>query len=294
MTTSPDSIPTRRPFALVRAPAELRRLAEGWRRDGLRVALVPTMGALHEGHLSLLRAARAAADLVVLTIFVNPTQFGAGEDLDRYPRDEVGDLDKARPTGVDVAFCPSAGDMYAPGSQTFVSVRELELPLCGRSRPGHFTGVATVVTKLLHLARPHVAFFGQKDFQQLAVIRRMVRDLDFDVEIVGMPIVREPDGVAMSSRNAYLSAEERAQARCLQAGLRAARAAFDAGERDAAALLAHARAPIEGASLARIDYVELRDAAELTELTVVTRPAVLAMAVCFGKTRLLDNGVLAP
>lgn len=292
-TTSP-SVPSRRPFEIIRSPTLMRERAESWRRDGLRVAVVPTMGYLHEGHLSLLRAARADADLVVLTIFVNPTQFGPNEDLSRYPRDEAGDLAKALPTGVDVAFCPAVEDMYPPGSQTFVTVRELELPLCGRSRPGHFSGVASVVTKLFHLTRPHVAFFGQKDFQQLALIRRMVRDLDFGIEIVGMPIMREADGLAMSSRNVYLSAEERGQALSLSRGLDAAVAAFRDGQRDVAALVAAARASIDASPLARVDYVELRDAEDLGEISAVEKPAVLAMAVFLGKTRLLDNRVLDP
>lgn len=291
---SSPPIPSRRPFEIIRTPALMRERAESWRRDGLRVAVVPTMGYLHDGHLSLLRAARAAADVVVLTIFVNPTQFGPNEDLSRYPRDEAGDLAKALPTGVDAAFCPAVEDMYPPGSQTFVTVRELELPLCGRSRPGHFTGVATVVTKLFQLTKPHVAFFGQKDFQQLALIRRMTRDLDFGIEIVGLPIVREPDGLAMSSRNVYLSDEERAQALALARGLDAAEEAFRGGAREVAALVAAARAPIEAAPLARIDYVELRDAESLGEIATVEKPAVLAMAVFYGKTRLLDNRVLDP
>jgi pantoate--beta-alanine ligase len=294
VTTSAAPVASRRPFAIVRTVAQMRALAEGWRRDGLRVAVVPTMGALHDGHLSLLRAARAAADVVVLTVFVNPTQFGPNEDLSRYPRDEAGDLAKAQPTGVDVAFCPSAEEMYPAGSQTFVTVRELELPLCGASRPGHFAGVATVVSKLFHVTCPHVAFFGQKDFQQLALIRRMVRDLHFGIEIVGMPIVREPDGLAMSSRNLYLAPAEREQALALHRGLHDATAAFRAGERRVDALLAAARAPIEAAPLARIDYVELRDAAELTAISAVDRAAVLAMAVWVGSTRLLDNAVLEP
>ena len=285
-------IRSRLPFEIIRDPAAMRARVEDLRRDGLRIAVVPTMGYLHEGHLSLLRAARAAADVVILTIFVNPTQFGPSEDLSRYPRDEAGDLAKARPCGLDLAFCPDAAAMYPPGAQTFVEVRELARPLCGEKRPGHFTGVATVVTKLFNLTRPHVAFFGEKDFQQLAVIRRMTRDLDLGIEIVGMPIVREPDGLAMSSRNVYLSAEERADALSLSRGLAAAEAAFRAGERSAAALLAAARAPIEAASRARIDYVELRDADELTPVDTVTRPAVLAIAVFVGATRLIDNRVL--
>jgi pantoate--beta-alanine ligase len=282
------------PFEIYRAPAAMRARAEDLRRDGRRIAVVPTMGALHEGHLALLRAARSRADVVILTIFVNPTQFGPNEDLARYPRDEAGDLAKARGAGIDLAFCPDAPAMYPPGSQTFIEVRELSRPMCGASRPGHFTGVATVVAKLFHATLPHVAVFGEKDFQQLAIIRRMVRDLDFGIEIASVPIVREPDGIAMSSRNAYLSAEERRAARSLSAGLGAAQAAFAAGERAAPALLAAARAPIDAEPLARIDYVDLRDAEELTELPRVEPPrrAVLAMAVFVGQTRLLDNRVL--
>ncbi|MBZ0233657.1 MAG: pantoate--beta-alanine ligase, partial [Deltaproteobacteria bacterium] len=228
---SDSGAPSRLPFEIIREPRAMRARVEDIRRDGLRIAVVPTMGYLHEGHLSLLRAARARADVVILTIFVNPTQFGPSEDLSRYPRDEDGDLAKARPCGVDLAFCPDVAAMYPAGAQTFVEVRELAKPLCGEKRPGHFAGVATVVTKLFNLTQPHVAFFGEKDFQQLAVIRRMVRDLDQGVEIVGMPIVREPDGLAMSSRNAYLSPAERRDALSLSAGLAAAEAAFRAGER---------------------------------------------------------------
>jgi pantoate--beta-alanine ligase len=284
------------PFEVFRTPAAMRARAEDLRRDGRRIAVVPTMGALHEGHLDLVRVARGKADVVILTIFVNPTQFGPNEDLAKYPRDEAGDLAKARGAGIDLAFCPEAPAMYPPGAQTFVEVRELQKPLCGASRPGHFAGVATVVTKLFHATLPHLAVFGEKDYQQLAIIRRMVRDLDFPIEIVGVPIVREPDGLAMSSRNAYLSAADRNAALSLSRGLAAAEAAFKAGERDAAALLAAARAPIEAESLARIDYVELRDAEELTPIERVERTAVLAMAVFVGpeakKTRLIDNRVI--
>jgi pantoate--beta-alanine ligase len=280
------------PFEIYRAPAAMRARAEDLRRDGRRIAVVPTMGALHEGHLVLLRAARAQADVVILTIFVNPTQFGPTEDLSRYPRDEAGDLAKARSCGIDLAFCPEAAAMYPPGAQTFIEVRELQKPLCGASRPGHFAGVTTVVTKLFHATLPHVAVFGEKDYQQLAIIRRMVRDLDFGIEIVGVPIVREADGVALSSRNAYLSPDQRTAARALSRGLASADAAFKAGERSAIALLAAARAPIEAEPLARIDYVELRDADELAVIDRVDRRAVLAMAVFFGTTRLIDNRVL--
>jgi pantoate--beta-alanine ligase len=280
------------PFEVFRDPRAMRAKAEDLRRDGRRIAVVPTMGALHDGHVALLRAARGKADVVILTIFVNPTQFGPSEDLARYPRDEAGDLAKARSAGIDLAFCPDATAMYHPGAQTFVEVRELQKPLCGASRPGHFAGVATVVAKLFHLTQPHVAVFGEKDYQQLAIIRRMVRDLDFGVEIASVPIVREADGVAMSSRNAYLSTDQRQAARSLSAGLAAAELAFTGGERRAGALVAAARAPIDAAAGPRIDYLELRDAEELTPIERVERPAVLALAVFVGTTRLIDNRVL--
>jgi pantoate--beta-alanine ligase len=283
----------RPPFEIFREPARLRSHLEDLRRDGRRIAVVPTMGALHDGHLALVRTARARADLVILTIFVNPTQFGPNEDLAKYPRDEAGDLAKARGCGIDLAFCPEPTAMYKPGAQTYVEVRELQQPLCGARRPGHFAGVATVVTKLFHITQPHVAVFGEKDYQQLAIIRRMVRDLDFDIEIVSVPIVREPDGLAMSSRNAYLSPADRASALSLSRGLAAAEAKFQAGERDTAMLVAAARTAMEAAGV-RIDYAELRDAVELTEIRSIERPAVLALAAFVGTTRLIDNRVLSP
>jgi len=281
------------PFEVFRDPAVMRTHAEDLRRDGRRIAVVPTMGALHDGHLALVRHARARADVVILTIFVNPTQFGPNEDLSRYPRDEAGDLAKARPAGIDLAFCPPASAMYPAGAQTFVEIRELQQPMCGASRPGHFAGVATIVSKLFHITQPHLAVFGEKDYQQLAIIRRMVRDLDFGIEIASVPIVREPDGLALSSRNAYLSPDQRRAALALSRGLAAAATAFGAGERSPSALLAAARAPIEAEALARIDYVELRDADELTPFqTTIDRRAVLALAVFVGATRLIDNRVL--
>src|SRR5215212_11013720 len=185
----------------------MRARVEDLRRDGRRIAVVPTMGALHEGHLALLRAARAQADIVILTIFVNPTQFGPNEDLAKYPRDEAGDIAKARTCGIDLAFCPDAAVMYPAGAQTFVEVRELQQPMCGARRPGHFAGVATIVAKLFNLTKPHLAVFGEKDFQQLAIIRRMVRDLNFDIDIIQVPTVRDEDGLACSSRNQYLNSE---------------------------------------------------------------------------------------
>ncbi len=290
----PASVPgvDRPAFEIIRDPAAMRARAEDLRRDGRRIAVVPTMGALHDGHLALIHAARARADIVIFTLFVNPTQFGPTEDLSRYPRDEAGDLDKARGAGADLAFCPDVSAMYPPGAQTFVEVRELQKPLCGASRPGHFAGVTTIVAKLFHITQPHLAVFGEKDYQQLALIRRMTRDLDFGIEITSVAIVREPDGVAMSSRNAYLEPGQRLAARALSGALAAGAAAYAAGERDGAMIVAAARAIVDAEPLARLDYLEVRDAAELTVVERVAGPAVLAVAAFVGKTRLIDNCVL--
>lgn len=288
------------PFEVIRETSSMRARAEDLRRDGRRIAVVPTMGYLHDGHLSLIRKARSIADVVIVTLFVNPTQFGPNEDLATYPRDEAGDLAKLREAGGDLAFVPDPADMYAAGYQTYVSVRDLSLPMCGGSRPGHFDGVASVVTKLFHLTQPHVAVFGQKDFQQLAIIRRLVTDLDFGIEIVAMPIHREADGLAMSSRNAYLASNDRTAALGLSRALLAARTVFASGERSAAALLSAARTELrnpessEGDARARLDYLELRDAAALTDVAIIEEPAVLAIAAFVGATRLIDNTVLDP
>ncbi|HTM19293.1 MAG TPA: pantoate--beta-alanine ligase, partial [Kofleriaceae bacterium] len=250
---------------------------------------------LHEGHLSLVRLARERAGRVVASIFVNPTQFAPHEDFEAYPRDEAGDAALLAGAGCDLLFAPSVAEMYPPGASTTVIVRGVSEPLDGQFRPSHFAGVATIVTKLLNQCGPDVAVFGEKDFQQLALIRRMTADLDFGVEIVGIPIVREPDGLAMSSRNAYLSDAERKAALCLSRALAAARARFSAGERDPVALVNAARSRCEAESLARIDYVELRDATTLQAIEDEMRaPAVLALAVFIGNTRLIDNAVLAP
>ena len=246
------------------------------------------MGALHAGHVSLLSAAREHADRVALSIFVNPTQFGPNEDLARYPRDLVGDLTKAAGVGTDVAFVPEVADMYPPGAQTVVEVREVSKGLCGDRRPGHFSGVATVVCKLFGIIRPHVAIFGEKDFQQLAVIRRMVLDLDLPVEIVGCPTLREQDGLAMSSRNAYLSPDERARAVALFRGLSAARECFRGGERSALALV-EAALHVITPSFDRVDYVEIREADSLLPVQRLDKPAVILAAVFLGATRLIDN-----
>jgi pantoate--beta-alanine ligase len=273
---------------ILATPGEMSAWSDAARARGQRIAFVPTMGALHAGHVALLHEGRRRGDLLVLSIFVNPTQFGPKEDLDRYPRDLAGDLAKAATARTDAVFVPAKEVMYPPGAQTTVRVTRLEQGMCGDSRPGHFAGVATVVCKLFNIVRPQVALFGEKDFQQLAVIRRMVRDLDMPVEVIGCPTVREPDGLAMSSRNAFLSPPERARALSLSRGLFAARAAFQAGERSAAALLAAARAHIDSA-VDRVDYVDLRDAEDLQPLDTVDRPAVIATAAFVGATRLIDN-----
>jgi pantoate--beta-alanine ligase len=257
-----------------------------------RVAFVPTMGYLHDGHLSLLREGRRRGDRLVLSIFVNPTQFGPNEDLARYPRDEAGDLAKAAECGVDVAFCPlDPRELYPHGASTWVEVEGLDRHLCGASRPGHFRGVCTVVAKLWGLVRPDVALFGEKDFQQLAILRRMHAELFLGGEIVGMPIVREPDGLAMSSRNANLSPEARAQALAISRWLAAVRSRFAAGERDAAALLGD---PAQALAPGRVDYAALVDAEELQPIATVTRPALCAVAAFYGGVRLIDNTVLRP
>lgn len=274
----------------------LRAACEAHRRDGARLGFVPTMGALHDGHLALVRALAADVDVVVASVFVNPTQFGPGEDLARYPRDLEGDREKLAAAGVSAVFAPRAEEIYPPGEATRVHVARLGDALCGPFRPGHFDGVATVVTKLFAAVGPCVAAFGEKDFQQLAIVRRLVRDLLLPVRIVGVPIVRDADGLALSSRNAYLSPEERARARCLPRGLAAARAAYEAGERRAGVLEATCRREVSvGADT--IDYVTLADAEALVPLAAEARVddgarVVLAIACRVGMTRLLDNVVL--
>jgi pantoate--beta-alanine ligase len=279
---------------------ELHSLADTERAAGRRIALVPTMGALHTGHSSLVEIARRRADRVWLSLFVNPTQFGETSDLAWYPRTLAADLSRCREAGVDLVFAPAVGEMYPDGSQTWVEVAELTRGLCGSSRPGHFRGVATVVSKLLLAAKPHVAVFGEKDFQQLAMVRRLVRDLRFDVEIVGAPIVRETDGLACSSRNANLDPEARRQAPCLVRALEAAECAVAAGEWRHAPLLELVANEIGKAARAAIDYAELRDP-ETFEAAPdpLVGPVLLALAVRFrapdgaSGVRLIDNRVLA-
>jgi pantoate--beta-alanine ligase len=271
---------------IIRAPAEMAAWSRAAHARGERIAFVPTMGALHEGHVTLLREGRRRGDRLVLSIFVNPTQFGPHEDLARYPRDLPGDLQKAASAGTDVAYVPEAADMYPAGFQTVVEVRELARGLDGVFRPGHFAGVATVVAKLFGAVAPDIALFGEKDFQQLAIVRRMVADLSMPIEIAGIPTVREPDGLAMSSRNAYLSPGERGRALSISRALFAARDAAAAGQRDAAALVQAARAALD---VDRVDYLELCDADTLAPLAGIDRPAVMLVAAFIGRTRLIDN-----
>ncbi len=258
------------------------------------LGFVPTMGYLHDGHRSLIDAARRDCASVAVSIFVNPTQFGPNEDFARYPRDEPGDLAMCEIAGADVVFMPGVDEMYPAGASTTVRVEGVTGVLEGAHRPGHFDGVATIVTKLFHLVEPDRAYFGRKDAQQLLVIRKLVRELDMPVEIVGCPIVREADGLARSSRNVYLTADERAQALSLSRGLRMAEAAFADGLDDADELRAIVRREIEREPLARIDYVSLADAATVVEVTGrVAASALLSVAVRFGGTRLIDNTTLA-
>jgi len=264
------------------------------RQRGARLGLVPTMGALHAGHLSLVRAAKARCEIVVVSIFVNPTQFGPSEDFGKYPRSFENDSAMLREEGVDIILAPPVEEMYPSSERTWVIVEGLSDKLDGASRPGHFRGVTTVVAKLFHIVEPDVAFFGQKDAAQLAVIRRMVRDLNFGVEIVGCPIVREPDGLAMSSRNAYLNADERQRALVLQRSLQRVEKDFRAGQRDAARLNEAGRSVMAEEPHVALDYFEIVDPETLEPADRVSRPTLVAVAAFVGMTRLIDNLVLIP
>jgi pantoate--beta-alanine ligase len=264
------------------------------RHAGRAIHFVPTMGYFHEGHLSLMRRAKADGGAVIVSIFVNPLQFGPHEDFERYPRDFERDRQMAESVGVDAIFYPDVREMYPPDFQTEVRVKGLSQPLCGRSRPGHFEGVATVVLKLFNIVTPDRAYFGEKDYQQLRIIQQMARDLNLPVQIVPCPIVREPDGLAMSSRNAYLSHEERQAATVLYRSLMWAREQMQAGEQDAVRIQRGVYEMLAREPLAQIDYVELVDAETLQPVNRIERPTLLALAVYFGKARLIDNTVLIP
>lgn len=271
---------------------EVRAQVRAWRKEGLTVGLVPTMGYLHEGHQSLIARSVAENDRTVVSDFVNPIQFGPSEDLATYPRDIDHDAALCEATGADLIFHPEANEMYAPDFCTYVDMDHLTKGLCGASRPIHFRGVCTVVSKLFHIIQPDRAYFGQKDAQQLAVIRRMVRDLNMPLDIIGCPIIRETDGLAKSSRNTYLSAEERQAALCLSRGLNKGKAAVDAGETDAAKVKAIITAEIEAEPLSRIDYVEIVDWNNLEPVDSTAGSILAAVAVYIGKTRLIDNFII--
>ena len=278
---------------VVRKPEEMQRIAFKYKFEGKKIAFVPTMGYLHEGHLSLIREGRKSGDILVVSIFVNPTQFGPNEDLDKYPRDFERDKNLCKKEGVDYIFYPEVSDMYSEDYQTYIEVTELSKYLCGKSRPTHFIGVTTVVSKLFNIVQPDIAIFGRKDYQQLKIIERMVKDLNFPVEIVGMPIVREEDGIAMSSRNKYLKPEERESALSLSRSLKMAEEMVKNGEKDLKKIREEVTKFIDSFSHTKIDYVETVDPEKLTSIDKSTgKGAILALAVWVGRARLIDNTLL--
>jgi len=276
----------------VKRIGDVRREVRKARGKGLRIGLVPTMGALHQGHASLIRAARAECGYVAVSLFVNPAQFGPGEDLARYPRPLENDLAVCRREGADLVFAPAAAEMYPEGFATTVRIAGLSEKMCGAFRPGHFDGVCTVVAKLLAIVQPDAAYFGEKDAQQLAIVRRMAADLDLPVQVRGCPLVREPDGLAMSSRNAYLSPEERQRALAISAALAEARKAIESGERDAAAVADMLRRRLQAARGVELQYVAVVDPDTLADLARIADKVLVAVAAKVGATRLIDNVLL--
>ena len=279
---------------IIKSTQEMQARSDRNRREGKTIVFVPTMGYLHAGHLSLMREGLKHGDDLVVSIFVNPTQFGPGEDLDQYPRDFERDIELTRQEGVDAIFAPDEKEVYGPRYQTSVSLEKLPNHLCGISRPIHFRGVATVVAKLFNIVKPHVAVFGQKDFQQLIVIRQMVQDLNFDIKIVGAPIVREPDGLAMSSRNTYLTPEQRISALSLSKSLQNARRRVENGEKDSANIIEAAADLINSHPETVIDYIAVCDPETLDDVKTINKPVLMALAVKVGTTRLIDNMILEP
>ncbi|NLN39096.1 MAG: pantoate--beta-alanine ligase [Smithella sp.] len=277
---------------VIKTIKEMQANGESVRASGKRISFVPTMGYFHEGHLSLMKRARQVADHVVVSIYVNPTQFGPKEDFSQYPRDFERDAQMAQEVGVDVIFFPSNEEMYPEGYQTYVDVEKVTKNLCGMSRPHHFRGVTTVCCKLFNIVKPHNAVFGKKDFQQLAAIRRMVVDLNLDLEIIGLPTYREQDGLAMSSRNVYLKEEERKSALTLVGALKLAQKLYAEGQTDAALIIDKAKQLIEAAPFTQIDYIKICDASSLEDVHRIEGKTVMALAVRVGKTRLIDNSVL--
>ncbi len=279
---------------ILKTKARMQAWSQEKKRRGRTISFVPTMGYLHKGHISLLEKGKPLGDELVLSIFVNPTQFGPNEDLDAYPSNIRNDLNLAQQAGVTAVFLPDKTEMYGPGYQTHVSLDHLPQYLCGRSRPVHFGGVATVVTKLFNIVMPDVAVFGKKDYQQLQVIRQLVKDLDFNIEIIGGEIVREEDGLAMSSRNAYMTPEQRAIALCLSKSVGLAKARIAAGETSAAAVVKEMSDFIHGFEHTCVDYIEFCDPVTLEPMAKIDRQTVLALAVQVGKSRLLDNALISP
>jgi len=279
---------------VIESISEMKNLVKDWKRQGLSIGFVPTMGYLHEGHLALVRRVKELSDKVVVSIFVNPIQFAPGEDYQRYPRDLERDKALLEKEGVDVLFSPKAQEMYPPGFQTYVEVKELSSGLCGRYREGHFLGVATVVLKLFNIVQPDIAAFGEKDYQQLKVIQRMVQDLNLDVKIISHPTVREEDGLAMSSRNTYLSPEERKSAIALYKALNLAEELINQGERRVATLKEKLKEFIESYPYTKFQYIEFVHPETLKEVERVDEPTLLALAVFVGKARLIDNKIIVP
>lgn len=268
---------------------DMQSLSNKTKKDGQTISFVPTMGALHEGHLTLMRGAKEKSDYLVVSIFVNPTQFGLNEDFNKYTRDLEGDIKKISNIGVDAVFFPDVDEIYPDGYETYVEVRELQKPLCGQHRQGHFKGVATVVLKLFNIVKPDVAVFGEKDYQQLLIIKKMVRDLHLEIEILGMPIVREDDGLALSSRNAYLSDEERERALSLSKSLKTIRSEFKKGKQDIQELVKLGKSILNESSINNIDYLEIRDGNTLKREQNAKKGDIVAVAAKFGNARLIDN-----
>ena len=279
---------------IINSVSEMQQWVASSQVAGKTITFVPTMGFLHQGHLSLLEEGRKQGDLLVLSVFVNPTQFGQGEDFEDYPRDLQQDSELAQQAGVDIIFAPTAAEMYPQGYATYVDVEGITETLCGASRPGHFRGVCTVVSKLFNIVQPQLAIFGNKDFQQLTVIRRMTLDMNLSVKILGLPIFREPDGLAMSSRNVYLSADQRRQALVLSQSLTKAKRLIDSGETNSASILSQLQDRISKQPDARIDYLQICHQLTLEKQIQVDADSVLLLAVYIGKTRLIDNSLLVP
>jgi pantoate--beta-alanine ligase len=276
---------------IIESAKKMQALSESLRNQRKIVTFIPTMGYFHKGHLDLMREGRKRGDCLVISIYVNPTQFGPNEDFEKYPRDLERDRTMAEGVGVDVIFYPPTAEMYPPYYQTYVTVENVTNNLCGLSRPGHFRGVATICAKLFNLVKPHIAVFGKKDFQQLVTIKRMVQDLNMDLEVIGMPTTREQDGLAMSSRNIYLTPDERVSALSLSRSLKLAKGLYEQGERDAVKMIGEVRKHIESHPHTTIDYVLICDTTTMKDVVLLDGESVMAMAVRVGKTRLIDNYV---